>query len=103
MGVDYTATFGIGIEVKGVDYNEKGFDCMYEYLDDLLEGTNFEYGESGEGAYTGEENDFYILIKNPFENGIEGLAGKANELEVFLKDKNIPYDKINLVGGLHIW
>ena len=100
MGVDYSAVFGIGVKITSFPDE---VEDVYEFMDDTLDGTDFRWGESGEGAYSGEENDFYIFINQPFENGIDGLTAKAIDLIEFVKGKGLTTTEVDVVGGLHIW
>jgi len=53
--------------------------------------------------YSGEDNDIYICIKDPFENGLD-ITDKATELISFLNEHNIKFEgDINEVGGLEIY
>jgi hypothetical protein len=63
MGVDYSGNYGIGIQVYTPDF------------------------EIGEGNYTGDNDDIYIVIDNPFEDGYCALGEKANKLIEFLQQK----------------
>ena len=69
MGVDYSAHYGIGQQIKVVDFTEeenrpKGFescDTFEEYLDELYyrdEFEGFSWFETGCGGYTGEQMIF---------------------------------------------
>ncbi len=109
MGVDYDATFGVGVIVNEPDFEseemiEKGYEYTCEWLDCILTDTEFNYGESGYGAYTGNDNTFYIFISNPFAEGLDALQVKMDNLYKFLKENKIDYEgEINLVGGVHCW
>ena len=96
MGVDYSSQFGIGVKI----FFEEDFDYI-EFLEERLKGSGFEYIEVGEAMYIGGINDFYILIKNPFENGLKGLENKCKELMEFLDKNKISFEgEIDVVGGL---
>jgi hypothetical protein len=109
MGVDYDATFGIGVKVHEPDFEtpemeDLGIDDMCEWLEHITENTNFEYGEMGCGSYSGRPNDYYIFIKDPLKEGIDKLQDKADELMLFLKEKDISFEgEIDLIGGIHMW
>ena len=110
MGVDYTATYGIGVQVNIPDFDTDEFreldiDHECEWLEHLMiESEGLSYGESGSGAYSGDQNNFYIFIKNPFSNGMDGLKEKADNLMKFLKDNDVDYiGEIDLLGGVHCW
>ena len=98
MGIDYSASFGIGVEI-GVEIDNIE-DNMYDYLERLLNNTSYVYAQYG-NSFTGE-NTFMILIKDPFENGYD-ITKKINELKKFLDKNNIKYDKIDLVGGSYVF
>lgn len=106
MGVDYTGNYGIGIQVfmpefeEGHEYYEYSED---EWLEDILFNTEYSYFEVGSGAYSGNRNQFYIEINNPFENGYN-IQDKVDKLMDFLKTNDIPYEgKVNVIGGLNVW
>ena len=106
MGVDYTGNYGIGVKIFTPDLDEdEDYDGDYlSWVDDVLEGTDYYYFEVGSSNYSGGENDIYVIINSPFENGYCGLEEKANTLIQFLQDKNIEFDgKVDVVGGLNIW
>ena len=75
MGVDYSANYGIGIKIKSIDFEDENLDkeiaeleCMSELLYDKIKNEKYTYFEVGSEDYGGEENDFYIIIRNPFMN-----------------------------------
>jgi len=106
MGVDHQSNYGIGVLIKRKEFEEghEYEDDFLTYLDDLLQDSSYEYFEVGEGSYTGEENDIYVVIKNPFENGYSGLNHKIDLLYKFLKEKEIEFDnEVDLVGGMHVY
>jgi hypothetical protein len=106
MGVDYTGNYGIGVRILTPDLDE---DEQYQgdtisWIDDILASTDYSYFEVGSANYSGEENDIYVTIDNPFENGYCGLEEKANNLIQFLQDKGIEFEgTVDVVGGLEIW
>lgn len=106
MGVDYSGNYGIGIQVYLSDFEEE--DDYYEddlgYIESCLENTNYSYFEVGSGNYSGETDDIYIIIDNPFEDGYCTLGEKADKLIQFLQENNISFEgKVDVVGGLRIW
>lgn len=104
MGVDYSARFGIGVKVLDAHFNEEEEESLFEHLYALLEKSEFNLIEVGEGAYTGDENEYFVVLKNPFENGIDGLRSKCESLFLFLNKNSVLFDeKIDVVGGLHVW
>lgn len=107
MGVDYSARFGLGFKVNfkedivNEEYGE--VEDEFEYLQWLAEGTDFRTFEIGEGSYTGEQNDMYVVLKDPFDKR-DGLYTKELELKTFLDKNGICYEgEFDVVGGLHIW
>ena len=67
MGVDYRADAGIGFKIKIPTFQKENDDFYFdEYLDNLLNFDKFRYFQDGEGAYTGYENDYFIVIKDLF-------------------------------------
>ena len=116
MGVDYYANYGIGQQVKfiddfnkeninieGLDNNDfEGFrDFCYElfYLDIT---DDFRFFEVGEGAYSGENNEIYIVLKEPFKNGFD-LAEVKESFEKFIKSYGFEtIGDFGLVGGLEV-
>lgn len=106
MGVDYSANFGIGFKLVRKEF-EEGHEFegdFHGYIDHKLEGTVYGYFSVGSEMYTDDENDFYVILDNPFENGIDGLRQKTNELIDFLDGNDIEYDgEIDVVGGLEIY
>ena len=109
MGVDYTANYGIGVKLESLDFEElnlEDIECMDEYLDELPEpeGIETEYFEVGEGSYTGEDNDYYLCIKSPMNEGVRELKKKIDLFGNYLRRNNIKYvGKVDLVGGLNVW
>lgn len=106
MGVDYDAHYGLGVKIEFKEFPE---DHEYEgdfwgYLDDLFEGTEYDHFQVGDGSYTGTEDDFYVVIDNPFINGFAEAEKKAKDLLLFLDKHEIKYEgKVDLVGGLRVW
>jgi hypothetical protein len=106
MGVDYSGNYGIGIQVYTPDFEEG--DDYYEdelgYIESILKSTNYSYFETGEGSYSGDIDDIYIIIDNPFEDGYCALGEKADKLIEFLQENNMRFEgKVDVVGGLRIW
>ena len=103
MGVDYEANYGIGVEVSDLCFDELDYDDVHEYLYDKLKGSEYKHIEEGEETYTDYANTHYIVIPNPFEQGVDGLVSKIEKFYRFLKIKDIAYTgKVDVVGGLHI-
>lgn len=105
MGANYSGNYGIGIQVFTPNFKEE--DDYYEdglgYIESILENTNYYYFETGDGSYTGDTNNVYIVIDNPFQDGYCALGEKADKLIQFLQENNITFEgKIDVVGGLSI-
>ncbi len=105
MGVDYGANYGIGYEVvasaelfESEDYDE---DCSLEdYIE--LDETNFESWTIG-NSYCGEDEEFYITLKDPFRDGLD-LTQRKKALDAELKRLKLePLSEFNEQGGLYIW
>jgi hypothetical protein len=101
MGVDYRVNYGIGVKLVNIDFNEDDeIDNMDEYLESI-EMDGFRFFESGESFYSGGVNDYFIVIKNPFENGCIGLNEKIKNLKIFLANSGIKWEgDVDVVGGL---
>ena len=104
MGIDYTANYGIGYEVF-VDEDvleSNNFDYGQEFIEDILEGTDYSFFEVGDEGYGDDPNDLYIIISKstPLDKYQEKLA----ELAEFLSGiKGLTFSGGPLVGGLHVW
>ena len=106
MGVDYSGNFGIGIQIFLPEFEEdhEWFEDETGWLDEILKDKDYFYFEVGEGSYTGEQNEMYLCIDEPFEDGYCGLTYKAKLLIDFLEENNITYEgKVDVVGGLNVW
>lgn len=101
MGVDYDASFGIGIEIEESNFNSD-YECMEEWLDTILEDTPYKYEQYGEGDYTGKDNTFIIIMDDPFSDGYD-ITEKVNQMGGFLRKHSIDFAKIDIVGGLYVW
>ena len=101
MGVDYDGYFGLGVKLTPEYVAEQ--DDIYEFLETLLEGSEYRFFDIGEGAYTGDQNIFCITIDKPFSNGKEGLIEKIELFEGFLIRKGVKFSgSIDVVGGLNV-
>ena len=108
MGVDYRGNFGIGTQIHGSKIEDLEIESLSEFVYELLEDTKeselYQTFQTGEGNYSGEENEQFICIKDPFRDGIEGLEKKWNQLKTFLDEKKIDYNPtINAIGGLYVY
>ena len=99
MGVDYSGNYGVGIKI--IIPNQEEIDDI-TFVDDLLEGTDFEYFEVGSSNYTGGVNDFYVCIVDPFKDGYD-IRDKVEKLLQFLSFSGVEAEgKVDQVGGLNI-
>jgi len=104
MGVDYDANYGIGYKVTESDDlpEEELEDGLTEYIYGNVDDA-FEHFEVGEGNYTGEENDNYIVVKDAFKDGLD-LTSKKKALDDELKRLKLePVGEFADVGGLNVW
>lgn len=105
MGVDYSGHYGLGFQVRLPEFEEdhEFYEDPIGYLDSVCRDTEFSFFEVKEGNYTGNENDYYVIIDNPFSNGLD-VTEPANRLKAFLTENNIEFEgEIDTVGGLEIW
>lgn len=114
MGVDYSGNYGVGVQVE--------FDNLYEviaeefevdvddasayvldYLDNLLQGTDYYYFEVGDGNYSGQTNEVYIEINDVFKDGYD-IREKVTNLIKFCEDNGLTMvGEVDVVGGLYIY
>lgn len=87
MGVDYIGHYGLGFGIETIDFesNEiskdvKELETMWDLLDEKIDFDKYNWFEVGEGSYTGEENEFYIIIKEPSFTCMEKLTKERDEL-----------------------
>lgn len=105
MGVDYTGNYGIGIKVLIPELTGEFEDYGdLEYLEELLEDSEDYYCfEVGSENYTGDYNELYVCIEEPFKDGYD-ITQKVNSLMNFIKENGLDFEgEVNEVGGLHIW
>lgn len=103
MGVDYTSHYGVGIKIQLPTFEEEHeyYQDEESWLDQTL-GEEYDYFDIGEGSYTGEENEFYVCLKNPFKDGYD-ITERVREMKTFLFDNNIEFfGEVDEVGGLLI-
>jgi hypothetical protein len=111
MGVDYTGHYGIGIEVECIDFDDENLssevaelEVMCEFLDTKLDGSKYGWFEVGQGSYTGEQDDCYIKIKEPFADGYAALEQKKQELLKHIEEIGLkPKGEFGLIGGMQMW
>lgn len=105
MGVDYSGNFGIGVQIKSQILTEdhEYYEDFIGYLDNALDDTDYFYFEVGDGMYSGEDNDVYVCIDNPFENGYCGLEEKVSVFYSFLAKNGLErIGEVDVVGGLEV-
>lgn len=106
MGVDYSASFGIGVEVE-IDKDKLAklteFDDVSEFLDEKLEGTHFAYTYYG-NMYCGEKYYCIILEDDLSKMGLNLEPYKA-ELDKWLSEQDVckPVGEFGLVGGVCVY
>lgn len=104
MGVDYSANYGIGVQIDcesmGFKSNGEVYDFLYNLKYDPFEYYYFETGSSG---YSGRIGEFYIIILDPFSESYD-IIRQVRKFDEFLFKNNVKYHghKIDLVGGLLI-
>ena len=106
MGVDYSANYGIGVQIPDNWIDNKLEDedsCIDSMLADVFKDSPCKYFGVGSASYDGGRDDYFVVIPDPFSNGIEGLIKKIEDFELFLNKKGIEFKKVDLVGGLLIW
>lgn len=98
MGVDYSAHYGIGIKIQTFEIEDK-----FDFLDENL-NEKYTWFETGEGSYTGEENEFYVILKDD-SNLLEiNLSVEKVKLLNHLKEIGIEtIGEFGIVGGLEIY
>ena len=126
MGVNYNATYGIGVSLKSDELIPEDFyreiipegeqvhnpyeyygepDTLGEAFKPLLKDYEFLYFDCGGDNHQGWY-DYYILIRDPLEN-LDMLPFKMEQLRKFIKENN--FEKYcwstepDLVGGCYIW
>lgn len=102
MGVDYSAHYGIGFKVELDDRFEEDPAAV---IDDMLKESDYAYFEVGQGAYTGKENDYYVVLSDNDSALDEGLIERVADLKRFLIETQLISEdaKADLVGGLQVW
>lgn len=114
MSVDYRGNYGVGVQVEFNDLFEviaekyevdvdDASDYIFDYLDELLEGTDYDYFEVGAGNYSGQPNEVYIAIKDVFKDGYN-IKEKVTNLVKFCEDNGLTIvGEVDVVGGLYIY
>lgn len=114
MGVDYSGNYGVGVQVEfdnlfeaiaeryGVDTDDAE-EYTLEYLEELLEETDYNYFEVGDGNYSGQPNEVYIEVNDVFKDGYD-ITEKVTNLIKFCEDNGLTMvGEIDVVGGLEIY
>lgn len=112
MGVDYTANYGIGVKLIELTDEElaaihEDYYSMSDYLDDLPkpEGIGVSWFGVGNNYVVGDD-EWFLVIDEPFEDGIDGLKHKVAIFKKWLDDNQIKYEPavsiVDQVGGLLI-
>lgn len=106
MGVDYDARFGIGYDLGQQGERIIGEEPVdiYDFLEEILEGTEFKHIKYGCGNYIGDDNSYCIVFSEPYD--IFDLRPLKEKLDTLLKEKGL-FDEIEgnfgLVGGMLMW
>lgn len=105
MGVSYEANYGIGFQLNTKQLREKALEkCEGDiglYLDNIVT-PGIDWFQVGEGFYSGEDNDYFLEIVNPFSEGIEGLYDKREELFQVINCHGLEFSEFGLMGGLYV-
>lgn len=106
MGVDYDGHYGLGYRVNVPELEEDHyyFEDPIGFIENALEESNYCFFQIGDGSYSGEEDDVYIVLNEPFEDGNLDVTQKAKELKEFILSKGIEIEgEFDVVGGLRVW
>ncbi|WP_139423002.1 hypothetical protein [Chryseobacterium mulctrae] len=112
MGVDYTASCGIGFQLRQPQSNEK-FENEYDgdfenffygEISNLIDDSeDFEYFITGEGNYVAEEeNEIFVVVNGKLSDGWDEMKKKTAQLHTFLWNLDLINldDTPEVVGGL---
>ena len=116
MGLDIIGHYGIGVKLTKKEHELNNIlesrnlecDCFDSYIYAMVKEKakgKIEYFAVG-SRYDDEGVDIYITIKDPFENGTDGLHAKFKMLKAFLNSdiEIFAYDNdIDIVGGALIY
>ena len=105
MGVDYDANYGVGYEVvenEELSGTEEVGDGLSDYLfDNCSDG--FKYFEVGNAYNDDSESKCFLVVKNPFENGLN-LESVKERLDKELERLRLEScGDFGAVGGLNVW
>lgn len=99
MSIDYDVVFGIGYEVEVSGDTPEDYS-LEEYVEQNLQG--FKYFVTGNN-YSGEDDVVYIILKEPFSNGLD-LTHKKALLEMEIERLDLDFvSTFGVVGGVHVW
>jgi len=106
MSVDYRAYYGIGYEVtENNELSESEGDELEDGLEEYIEGEcgdGFECFGTG-SAYSGRVDGVYLVIKDPFKDGLDlTLAKERLDKEVVRLKLDIE-GEFSEVGGLYVF
>lgn len=114
MGVNYSGNYGVGVpvdfnnlyEVIAEKYEVDVDDAdayVLNYLEYILQGTDYDYFEVGAMVYSCHSNEIYIEIKDVFRDGYD-ITEKVINLIEFCEDNGITMvGEVGVVGGLEIY
>ncbi len=100
MGVDYSANFGIGYKVNVTTNND---ETPLGYLECLIM-PGLKFFETGQERYGGKAGQFYIVLAEPFKNGLD-LSEPKKLIDKFIEDDpNLEKaSTFGMVGGILVW
>ena len=104
MSVDYCAYYGIGYKVSETDEitdTEDLEDGLEEYIDNEC-GEGFGCFVSG-SAYSGVYDGIYLVIQNPFKDGLDLTAAKERLDKEVARLKLDSDGEFDVVGGLLVY
>ena len=113
MGIDYTAIFGIGYKITSpIDENDEStyrqyldyvIENMYDFGKFIRKTSKYWIDKTGDDVSGDEEDhEWYIFLKEPFENDFN-LMKQQEELLEYCNDMKIEIkSKFDLHGGLYI-
>ena len=102
MGVDYSSNCGIGVEVEA--YEEIGEYLESEEGRNVLKDNDLCWFEVGDGAYTGELNEYFIVYNKPArEIGDKWEFYERELLDVIGQIDLTSKGKMDLCNGLEVY
>ena len=108
MGIDYRASSGIGYAVdeseelnNDEEMEEELEDGLEEYIDYNC-GEDFDCFGTGNG-YSGDVTGIYLIIKEPFKDGLDLTAAKEKLDEEVKRLRLGAEGEFGVVGGLYIY